>query len=192
MHIVTLLGTLKREGPSNTEALAEFFSERSQANGCTIETVRLARENVITGTSHDEGSGDAWPGILAKLEKADAVIFATPVWWGSHSSEIQRVIERLDAVHDEILGGKTSRLYGKAFGVIVTGDSDGAEHIIGTFANFANAIGMTFPPYATLTVLNDKHAKGKNVPPDELRAFYEKDYAKAADAMAQELARAVR
>jgi hypothetical protein len=38
-------------------------------------------------------------------------------------------------------------------GIIVTGDSDGAEHIIGNLANFFVAIGLVNPPFGNLTVL---------------------------------------
>jgi multimeric flavodoxin WrbA len=49
------------------------------------------------------GQGDAWPGILEKVLASDIVVFATPIWWGGHSSETQRVIERLDEIHDDIV-----------------------------------------------------------------------------------------
>jgi multimeric flavodoxin WrbA len=60
---------------------------------------------------------------------ADIVIFATPIWWGGQSSFMQRVIERLDEIHDEIMESGKSRLTNKVAGIIVSGDSDGAQHI---------------------------------------------------------------
>jgi multimeric flavodoxin WrbA len=84
---------------------------------------------------------------------ADIVIFATPVWWGIQSSLIQRVIERLDEIHDEIMETGKSKLTDKVAGIIVSGDSDGAEHIIGNLANFFSALSFTLPPFSTLTVL---------------------------------------
>ena len=44
-----------------------------------------------------------WPAILEKILDSDIIIFATPIWWGIQSSLIQRVIERLDELHDEIM-----------------------------------------------------------------------------------------
>ena len=75
---------------------------------------------------------------------ADIVIFATPVWWGIQSSFIQRVIERLDEVHDEIMDTGKSKLTNKVTGIIVTGDSDGAEHIISNLANFFPLLALHF------------------------------------------------
>ena len=61
-------------------------------------------------------------------------------------------------MHDEILTGKTSRLYGKTGGIIVTGDSDGAEQIIGVISNFFNEKKQVFeiknPADAFLPKLN--------------------------------------
>ena len=46
-----------------------------------------------------------------------------------------------------------SRLTNKVAGIIITGDSDGAEHIIGNLTNFFLALGLTIPSFGTLTVL---------------------------------------
>lgn len=133
------------------------------------------------------GKGDAWPAILKKILDADIVIFATPIWWGGHSSEIQRVIERLDELHDEILAGKKSRLEGKVGGLVITGDSDGAEHVTGCIANFYNAVGLVLPPHATLSVLWDGQAKGKKTSKAKLLKKYRDEYTKTADGMVEQL-----
>jgi multimeric flavodoxin WrbA len=49
---------------------------------------------------------------------ADLVIFATPIWWGGQSSLVQRVIERLDEIHDEIMESGKSRLTIKVAGIV--------------------------------------------------------------------------
>jgi multimeric flavodoxin WrbA len=90
---------------------------------------------------------------LKKALNSDIVIFATPIWWGIQSSLTQRVIERLDELHDEIMETGISRLTNKVAGIIITGDSDGAEHIIGNLMNFFLTLGLTIPSFGTLTVL---------------------------------------
>ena len=186
---VILLGTLKKDEPSNTQVLCEFLMEHMRAQEVEPELIRLVEHRILPGTRFDMGEGDEWPHILKKIEAADMVVFATPVWWGVHSSQTQQAIERLDEVHDEVLEGKTSRLYGKAAGIVVTGDSDGAEHIIACLANFFNAVGMVLPPYATLTVLSHKQGKGENTSRDELLAMYREEYADTARGMVEELKR---
>ena len=115
------------------------------------------------------------------------MIFATPIWWGNQSSETQRVIERLDEVHDDISAGEPSPFEGKSAGIVITGDSDGAEHVIGNISNFFNAIGLLIPPYATLSVLWDKQAKDKKTSKKTLLEKYESDYADAAEKMIRQL-----
>ena len=133
------------------------------------------------------GSGDQWPEILSKIIASDIIIFATPIWWGNMSSEMQRVIERLDNVHDEIMEGKKSRLENKVGGVVITGDSDGAQHIIADVANFYNAIGVIFPPYSSLSVMYDGQAKGAKTTREELLKKYEEDYTSTAEKMVSQL-----
>ncbi len=187
MKATILLGTLKKSAFSNTEALCEFLSGRMEREGIRSEIVKLVDYNVLPGTYSDMGEGDEWPGILEKVLGSEIVIFATPVWWGNQSSEIQRVIERLDELHDEVLAGKPSRLEGKAGGIVITGDSDGAEHVIGNVCNFFNAVGLLIPPYATLSVLWERQAKGKEPTKEELLRKYEKDYTETADKMIRQL-----
>ena len=187
MKAIILLGTLKKAGLSNTETLCEFLIERLEKKQVECETVKLVDYKILPGAYSDMGRGDQWPKILKKIEAADIVVFATPVWWGGHSSEIQRVIERLDEIHDEILDGKKSRLEGKSAGVVITGDSDGEQHIIGNFANFFSAVGLVVPPYCSLGVLSEKHEKDEKPTKTELLKAYKKDYAKTAETMADQL-----
>jgi multimeric flavodoxin WrbA len=187
MKAVILLGTLKKDEASNTEALVDFFVGKMAEKGVSCEKIKLVAADIFSGTYSNMGQGDAWPGILDKMLAAEIIVFATPIWWGSHSSEIQRVIERLDNIHDEILEGKPSRLADKVGGIIITGDSDGAEQIIGVISNFLNAVGVLVPPYATLSVLWEGQKKGGSRPRKELMDKYEKEYTDTADKMAEQL-----
>jgi multimeric flavodoxin WrbA len=184
-----LLGTLKATGLSNTETLCEFLADRLAKRSVSVEIVKLVEHDIPAGTYSNMGDGDEWPAILDRVLQSDIVIFATPIWWGGHSSLIQRVIERLDELHDRMMAGETSPLDGKAGGMVITGDSDGAQHVIGNVANFFNAIGLVLPPYATLSVLWEGQAKGKTPTRAELLAKYESDYGKAADIMVSQLVR---
>ena len=184
---IILLATLKKKEQSNTELLSDFFSDRAKKKELDCDIIKLVDRNILAGTYSDMGAGDDWPSILEKILDASIVIFATPVWWGNQSSEMQRVIERLDEQHDEILEGKKSRLDGKVGGIIITGDSDGAQHIIANLANFFNAIGLTLPPYATLSVLSEKLKKGSKATREEKLELFEKDYGKTADNMIDQL-----
>jgi multimeric flavodoxin WrbA len=192
LKAVILLGTLKAEGLSNTETLSQFLKEKMARRRIDCSIIKLVDYNVPPGTCSDMGDGDDWPAILAKVLDSDVVIFATPIWWDNHSSLMQRVIERLDELHDKVLAGEPSPLEGKVGGIVITGDSDGAQHVIGNISNFFNAVGVTLPPYATLSVLWDRQAKGKTPTRQELLARYESDYGSTADRMIEGLQRFAR
>ena len=187
MKAVILLGTLKKEGLSNTEVLSEFLADVFKEQGVSCNIVKLVEHNILPGTYSDMGEGDEWPAILQQLLESDMIILATPIWWNNQSSEIQRVIERLDELHDEILEGKESKLSGKVGGIVITGDSDGAQHIIANISNFYNAIGILMPPFASLSVLWEKQAKGVNTSREELMEKYNKDYKATAEKMVKQL-----
>ncbi len=187
MKAVILLATLKKEGLSNTRTLSEFLAEILEKEKVTCEIIQLVNYHILPGTYLDMGEGDQWPEIFEKIVAADIIIFATPIWWGGHCSQLQQVIERLDQVHDHILEGKKSELEGKVGGIVITGDSDGAQHIIGNVANFFNAIGIVLPPFATLSVLWDGQRKEAPTKRDQLWEKYQKEYLESAQTMAKQL-----
>lgn len=182
-----LLGTLKKEGLSNTEVLSEFLKDRLGKKGIEARIIKTVNHNILPGTYSNMGTGDEWPSILQELLQSDIIIFATPIWWGNQSSEIQKVIERLDELHDEILSGKKSKLEGKVAGIVITGDSDGAQHIIANTGNFCNAIGLTLMPYSSLSVLWEGHKKGSETTKEELLKKYKEEYTDTADKMVEQM-----
>lgn len=186
MKALILLGTLKSpKEASNTETLTEFFTMYLEKEGVDCEVTKLAEYDIKPGT-HTKIGADDWPAIYKKILAADIIIFATPIWWGMQSSLIQRVIERLDEVHDDLMKGKWL-LQNKVAGIIMTGDSDGAQHIIGNLANFFLHIGLTLPALPTLSVLWSDQAKGKKPAKKHLLGYYRRNYAKTARRAAQNL-----
>jgi hypothetical protein len=106
---------------------------------------------------------------------------------GIQSSLTQRVIERLDELHDEIMERGESRLTNKVGDIIVTGDSDGAEHIIGNLANFFIALGLTIPPFGKLTVLWSGFAKKSDKNKEEKLKYLEDNYTSTSKKAVQNL-----
>ena len=81
-----------------------------------------------------------------------------------------------------------SSLTNKLAGIVVTGDSDGAEHIIGNLANFFSALGVTFPPFGSLTGRWPGLAKNNNKSKEEIWKYFEDTYTSTAKKAAQNLA----
>lgn len=155
LRAIFLLATLKHKrgggGFSHTEVLSELVAECLRENGVASEIVRLSDHDIPPGTKNNMGKGDEWPRILEKILAADIIVFATPIWWGNHSSLMQRVIERLDELHNELLETGKSRLNNKVGGIVITGEEDGEQHITGSIANFLLNIGVTLPPHCSLS-----------------------------------------
>ncbi|WP_343617074.1 flavodoxin family protein [Flavobacterium sp.] len=189
MKAVILLGTLKNKGLSNTEILVEFFGDFLSKKNIEFEVIKLVDHQILPGSYTHLDIEDDWPQIYEKILEADILLFATPIWWNNHSSELQRCIERLDEVYDIINSGKDSPLDGKLGGVIVTGDSDGVEHITGNIANFFSCVGVVVPPYTSLGVIWEGHSKDSKKTKSQLKQYYAKNYTEDAATMADSLAK---
>ncbi len=130
---------------SNTEALCEVLIAQLAREGVTSELIRLVDHNVKPGVRSDEGDGDDWPAIREKILAADILIMATPTWLGQHSSVCMRALERMDAMLSETDDEGRGVAMNKVGGVVVTGNEDGAHHIVGTISQPLIDIGFTVP-----------------------------------------------
>ena len=156
LKAVFLLGTLKHSPTrSNTDTLSEYLTEHLKDHGVENDIIRLVDYHIEPGIETHVGTPDDWPDILKRVLQSDIVIFATPIWWGGHSSLVQRVIERLDALNDELLATGRSDFENKIGGIVITGAEDGVQHVIGNVTNFMSWNGLTVPPACSLSWLGD-------------------------------------
>lgn len=169
MKAVFLLASLKRKDKgeySNTGVLCELLMEKLKEQGVESEMVALIDHHIPAGIKTDmglvDGTQDEWPGIFARMSAADIVVFATPIWWGNMSSLMQRVVERMDEVNDELIATGKSALLNKVGGMVITGAEDGTQNVIGSLGNFMAWNGFTVPPAPSLSYLgwNDVDAAG--------------------------------
>lgn len=146
MRALVLNCTLKPSpATSNTEALARVLMRQLEAEGASAELVRLVDLDIRPGVRTDEGRGDAWPEIHARLARADILVMATPTWLGQPSSLAQRALERMDALLSETDDRGRPLPMGKVAGVVVTGNEDGAHHIVGVLSQGLIDLGFTVP-----------------------------------------------
>ncbi|MBA2504348.1 MAG: flavodoxin family protein [Thermoleophilaceae bacterium] len=131
---------------SNTEALAKVVLGAME--GVDTEMVRVVDFDVKPGVENDMGEGDEWPPILKKVLAAEILVMAAPTWLGKPSSVAQRVLERLDALLSETDDEGRPVAYNKVAGVVVTGNEDGAHHVIGEISGGLADIGFTIPGQA--------------------------------------------
>ena len=188
LKAIFLLATLKHKRAggefSHTETLSELVIECLRQYEVRSEIVRLVDYDIKPGLKSNMGKGDEWPGILKKVLAADIIVFATPIWWGNQSSLMQRTIERLDELHNELLETGESRLTNKVGGIVITGEEDGEQHITGNISNFLLSIGVTLPPQCAISYQGDYERATKN----SLAKRFREENADAAETMARNLA----
>lgn len=107
------------------------------------EVIRVVDHDVRFGVSTDEGDGDAWPEIRAKILDAHLLVIATPIWMGQPSSVCKMVLERLDAELSETDEHGRLLTYGKVAAVAVVGNEDGAHHVTAEVFQALNDVGFT-------------------------------------------------
>lgn len=130
---------------SSTEALAQAVMTELEKGGAGVELVRLVDLNLKPGVRTDEGEGDDWPAIHARIMAADILVMATPTWLGQMSSVCMRALERMDAMLSETDAIGRPVAYGKVAGVVITGNEDGAHNIVATVCQALIDIGFTIP-----------------------------------------------
>jgi multimeric flavodoxin WrbA len=128
--------------------LAEEVIAGLEERGVTVERVRAVDEDIKPGVTSDEGVGDGWPAIREKVVSAEILVMASPTWVGRPSSVAQRVIERMDAMISENDDEGRPIAYNRVAGVVVTGNEDGAHHVISEISGALVDIGYTIPAQA--------------------------------------------
>jgi len=149
MRAVVLNCTLKKSpDDSNTDQLAEVVVDELRARQVDVRTIRVVDHHVPPGVATDLGDGDDWPRIHDELLQAEILVIATPTWVGHPSSVAQRVLERMDAMISETDDEDRPVAYNRVAGVVVTGNEDGAHHVISEIAGGLGDIGYTIPGQA--------------------------------------------
>ena len=139
----------KSPAPSSAEVLGREVLAALGRHGVTGEVVRVVDHDVRFGVSTDEGDGDGWPAIRAKMLAADILVVATPIWMGQPSSVAKVVLERLDAEISEADEAGRMLTFGKVAGVAVVGNEDGAHHTCAEVFQALVDVGFTVPAAAS-------------------------------------------
>ena len=134
MQALMILGSRNPQG--QTARAAEAFRQGMEAAGSEVEVVFLPElhldhchqcQDSGWGRCADEGicggADDDFMPLVAKLKAADAVVFATPVYWGDLSESLRALLDRLRRIscapNTRLFAGK------KAIGICVAGGGGG-------------------------------------------------------------------
>ncbi len=134
--------------PSSTDRMLGLIAGRMKKDGVETEIVRLVDHDIKPGVTSDEGEGDAWPAIRAKILAADILVIGTPIWMGQTSSVVKRALERMDAFLEETDEQGRMVSYGKVAAVAVVGNEDGAHHVSAELYQALNDVGFSIAPNA--------------------------------------------
>ena len=129
--------------PSSSELLGREVLTALADHDVTGELIRVVDHDVKFGVSTDEGGGDGWPAIRAKILDAQLLVIATPIWMGQPASVCKVVLERLDAELSETDDQGRLLTYGKVAAVAVVGNEDGAHHVTAEVLQALNDVGFT-------------------------------------------------
>jgi multimeric flavodoxin WrbA len=146
--VLVLNASLKHgdEASSTEEVASMVLAEIEKHTPIESHIIRLADKNIPVGLKYRESDDDEWPAIADEIKASDIVIFATPIWWGSRSSLIQRVIERMDAFDEDVLAGGRAVLLNKVAGIVITGSEDGAQAVMASLMSTLSFLNFTLPP----------------------------------------------
>lgn len=148
---IALNCSLKRsdgEDSSTDRMIGLLVSELKKRDVEFQGTIRIADHDVKPGVSSDEGDGDEWPALRARILAADILIFGTPVWLGQLSSLAKRVVERMDAFLSETEEKGRMPSFGKVALVAVVGNEDGAHWVCSQLYQALADTGWTVPASA--------------------------------------------
>lgn len=137
---------------SNTRGLSDVSMSIMKREGVDVDYIRLVDHVVPHGMGKDmreyEEKEDDWPQLFQRIQDADILVIATPIWLGEISSVAKKLIERLDAMSAELNKKGQYIYYGKTGGCIVTGNEDGIKNCAKYILFSLQHIGYSIPPQA--------------------------------------------
>lgn len=149
MKVTILNCSLKKSAePSNTAALLKEMTDFFKQEGAETVTFRIADLEIPPGVKTKMGDSDDWPAIHEHITGSQIVIIGSPTWMGILSSLAQRVLERMDAMISETDDQGRPILYNRVGGVVVTGNQDGAKHVMSDIAGALVQLGLTVPGHS--------------------------------------------
>ncbi len=145
--------TLKKSPEkSNTDGLVKISQTIMEKQGVKVEEIRAIDHDIATGVYPDMTEHgwetDEWPQIYKKVQAADILIIAGPIWLGDNSSVTKQVIERLYANSSDLNKNGQYAYYGKVGGCLITGNEDGVKHCAMNILYSLQHVGYTIPPQA--------------------------------------------
>jgi multimeric flavodoxin WrbA len=144
MQAIGLNCSLKRDGrESSTQRLLEEIGAEFEKREVRFEIAHARAFDILPGVTSDEGDGDQWPQLRARILGADILVMGTPIWLGQPSSISKLVLERMDAFLGETDDHGRMPSFNRVACVAVVGNEDGAHHVSAELYQALNDVGFT-------------------------------------------------
>jgi multimeric flavodoxin WrbA len=142
----------KSPGKSHTDLLIDVSKKIMEKHGVKTDVIRAIDQDIATGVWPDMREhgwkSDEWPEIYKKVQKADILVIAGPIWLGDNSSQTKKIIERLYSCSSLLNDHGQYAFYGKVGGCLITGNEDGIKHCAQNVLYSLQHVGYTIPPQA--------------------------------------------
>ena len=175
VNVLIVKGSPREKG--NSAALADQVAAGAATAGALVDTVYLhgmdiqpcdgcdfCQDATDTGCVIDDDMQSLYP----KIREADAVVYASPIYWFTVSAQMKLFIDRCYALGGESDYAAEHALAGKRIGIVLTyGDDDpynsGAVNAIRTFQDIfayipAEIVGMVYGSASDAGEIRSNHA----------------------------------
>lgn len=137
---------------SHTQGLIDLSARVMQSQGVTTESIRFVDHIIPPGiypdmTEHGYERDD-WMQLWPKVQQANILVVAGPIWLGENSSAMRILMERIYAMSGLLNDRGQYSFYGKVAGTLLSGNEDGVKHsAMGNLYGLQH-VGYTIPPQA--------------------------------------------
>lgn len=172
----------KSPEPSHTERLIKISKAIMDKHGVSTEIIRVIDHDIATGIYPDMREHgwktDEWPTVYKKIEAADILVLAGPIWLGDNSSMMKKLIERLYACSSLLNDQGQYAYYGKVGGCLITGNEDGIKHCAMNVLYSLQHLGCVIPPQADAGWIGEAGpgASYGDKRPDGTKAGFDNDF----------------
>ena len=137
---------------SHTQGLIDVSIAIMEKQGVSVDRFRAVDFELTPGVYPDMrehgAAKDDWPALYERVQAADILVLASPIWLGEKSSVCTRVIERLYGNSSQLNDEGQYAYYGKVGGCLITGNEDGVKHCSMNILYSLQHLGYTIPPQA--------------------------------------------
>jgi len=152
LRVLGINGSTRTHG--RTARLLDEVLAAAQAAGARTERVDLVRCSIpycAANYSEDpascgpencvRGELDDWGKLSQRMLEADALVFATPVYWFSPSARFKTMVERMTSLENKGL-----LLAGKPYALVVAAEEEGAAQAMGQLTVTFAYMGLVLAP----------------------------------------------